>query len=74
MCVHACARACGNRYSGCPVCSGSRASLMTGRVFARLNVPGVYGPGVMAGLPRNETTLGNMAQTAGYKTAVMGKW
>eukprot|EP00051_Salpingoeca_urceolata_P019388 m.283015 g.283015 ORF g.283015 m.283015 type:complete len:565 (+) comp19410_c1_seq1:371-2065(+) len=63
-----------NWYSGCPVCSGSRASLMTGRVFARIGVPGVYGPTVDNGLPLNETTAADIAKKAGYKTAAMGKW
>ena len=43
-------------YSGCPVCSGSRAALMTGRQFNRMGVPGVFGPDVTAGLPLNEVS------------------
>jgi arylsulfatase A len=61
-------------YSGCAVCSGSRASLMTGRQFARLGVPGVYGPTVSAGLPLNETTIAEQMKKANYSTAIMGKW
>lgn len=61
-------------YSGCAVCSGSRASLMTGRQFSRLGVPGVYGPTVNAGLPLNETTLAEQLKKANYSTAIMGKW
>jgi len=61
-------------YSGCAVCSGSRASLMTGRQFARLGVPGVYGPTVSAGLPLNETTIAEQLKKANYSTAIMGKW
>merc|ERR1719408_1060752 len=61
-------------YSGCAVCSGSRAALMTGRQFARLGVPGVYGPTVSAGLPINETTLAEQMKKANYSTAMMGKW
>lgn len=61
-------------YSGCAVCSGSRAALMTGRQFARLGVPGVYGPTVSAGLPVNETTLAEQLKKANYSTAIMGKW
>lgn len=61
-------------YSGCPVCSGSRAALMTGRQFARIGVPGVFGPSVTAGLPLNETTVADQLKTAGYATAIMGKW
>jgi arylsulfatase A-like enzyme len=36
-------------YSGCPVCSGSRAALMTGRQFTRVGTPGVFGPTVNVG-------------------------
>jgi len=61
-------------YSGCPVCSGSRAALMTGRQFNRMGVPGVFGPVVTDGLPLNETTLGDQAKKVGYATAAMGKW
>lgn len=61
-------------YSGCPVCSGSRAALMTGRQFNRVGVPGVFGPTVSAGLPLNETTVADQLKKAGYATAIMGKW
>ncbi len=61
-------------YSGCPVCSGSRSALMTGRQFTRIGVPGVFGPTVNVGLPLNETTVANQAKKAGYATAAMGKW
>mmetsp|Transcript_56321 Transcript_56321/g.180831 ORF Transcript_56321/g.180831 Transcript_56321/m.180831 type:complete len:599 (+) Transcript_56321:53-1849(+) len=61
-------------YSGCPVCSGSRASLMTGRQFTRTGVPGVFGPTVNVGLPLNETTVAEQLKKAGYATAAVGKW
>lgn len=61
-------------YSGCPVCSGSRAALMTGRQYNRIGVPGVFGPGVTTGLPLNETTVAAQLKKVGYKTAAMGKW
>jgi arylsulfatase A len=60
-------------YSGCPVCSGSRAALMTGRQFNRIGVPGVFGPTVDNGLPLNETTVADQLKKAGYATAIMGK-
>eukprot|EP01050_Picozoa_sp_SAG11_P018724 SAG11_NODE_2877_length_2879_cov_1.997122_2_plen_331_part_00 len=61
-------------YSGCPVCSGSRAALMTGRQFARIGTPGVFGPAVQNGLPLNETTVADQLKKAGYASAIMGKW
>lgn len=61
-------------YSGCPVCSGSRAALMTGRQFARTGVPGVLDATWNIGLPLNETTLAEQLKKADYATAIMGKW
>jgi arylsulfatase A len=63
-----------NWYSGCPVCSGSRAALMTGRQWQRVGVPGVFGNAVSTGLPLNETTVAEHLKTAGYATAAVGKW
>lgn len=61
-------------YSGCPVCSGSRAALMTGRQFTRTGVPGVLMPTESVGLPLNETTLAEQLKRANYTTAAVGKW
>eukprot|EP01043_Picozoa_sp_COSAG02_P019339 COSAG02_NODE_926_length_15856_cov_13.975566_17_plen_278_part_00 len=47
---------------------------MTGRQFARIGVPGVFGPSVQNGLPLNETTVADQLKKAGYATAIMGKW
>ena len=44
-----------------------------GRQFARVGVPGVFGPTVDVGLPLNETTAADIMKKAGYKTAAMGK-
>lgn len=61
-------------YSGCHICTGSRAALMTGRQFPRTGLPGVLGPTVRGGLPLNETTLATQLKGAGYATAAVGKW
>ena len=61
-------------YSGCPVCSGSRAALLTGRQFNRVGVPGVFGGASLTGLPLNETTVADQLKMAGYATAIVGKW
>lgn len=61
-------------YSGCNVCTGSRASLMTGRQFPRTGLPGVLGATGGTGLPLNETTLATQLKRAGYATAAIGKW
>eukprot|EP00049_Salpingoeca_infusionum_P011946 m.211356 g.211356 ORF g.211356 m.211356 type:complete len:613 (+) comp15059_c2_seq9:316-2154(+) len=61
-------------YSGCSVCSGSRAALMTGRQFVRVGVAPVLSATVNVGLPPNETTVASQLKKIGYKTGAVGKW
>ncbi|XP_061752181.1 arylsulfatase A-like [Nerophis ophidion] len=62
-------------YSTSPVCSPSRASLLTGRYQTRSGIyPGVLYPGSIGGLPLNETTIAEVLKPLGYATAVVGKW
>ena len=61
-------------YSACPVCSCSRASLMTGRQWSRFGIPGVFSPTTSSGLPLNETTMAHQLKKAGYATGIAGKW
>ena len=56
-------------YSGCPVCSGSRTALMTGRQYTRVGCPGVFGDSSTTGLPLNETTVADQMKKAGYKVS-----
>jgi len=67
-----------NWYSGSPICTPSRATLMTGRLAVRTGMTNKYG-GVSpcdaeSGLPFNETTLAEHLRTVGYKSAIIGKW
>lgn len=62
-------------YSGCSVCTGSRAALMTGRQFARTGLPPVMGATQRIGLNLNETTIAeHLKHQGGYSTGMIGKW
>jgi arylsulfatase A-like enzyme len=58
-----------------PVCSPTRAALMTGRYPMRHGLQvGVVRPWAQYGLPLEERTLAQALKQAGYATAIMGKW
>ncbi len=58
-----------------PVCSPTRAALMTGRYPMRHGLQvGVVRPWAQYGLPLEERTLAQALQEAGYTTAIIGKW
>ena len=58
-----------------PVCSPTRAALLTGRYPMRHGLQvGVVRPWAQHGLPLDERTLPQALKEAGYTTALIGKW
>lgn len=74
-----------NAYAACPVCSPTRAAIMTGKHPARVNItdwiPGndpkdrkLLGPQDQHQLPLEEITLAEALRDQGYTTFFAGKW
>ncbi|OGV66283.1 MAG: arylsulfatase [Lentisphaerae bacterium RIFOXYA12_FULL_48_11] len=62
-------------FYAAPVCSPSRASLMTGCYPKRsLPIPHVLFPENDVGLSPNEVTVAEVLKAAGYTTGIIGKW
>ena len=61
-------------YVSSPVCSASRASLLTGSYHTRVGIHGALFPHHNYGLHERETTLAELVKQKGYATAAIGKW
>ena len=74
-------------YAAAPVCTPTRASIMTGKAPARLNMTiwheasanppqhrKVIPPVVEGNLPQEEVTVAEVLHDAGYRTMHVGKW
>jgi len=64
-----------DRFYVQPICTPTRAALMTGRYAWRTGMAsGVILNHLHYGLPLDETTLGQVMKSAGYATYIIGKW
>jgi len=70
-------------YAACPVCSPTRASIMTGKYPARVGITDYIAgrrrgklipPNYLLYLPHEEVTIAEALKEAGYATFFAGKW
>lgn len=67
----------GAKFTSCyvaPVCSPTRASLLTGCIAQRVGIGGVLFTRNNHGLNPDEMTLPELLKAQGYATAIIGKW
>src|SRR5262245_6152543 len=64
-------------YSNAPICSASRAAILTGKYPDRAGIQGALPSEPtwdVNGLRQGETTLPGLLRNAGYRTGAFGKW
>jgi len=57
-----------------PVCTPSRAQMMTGCYAKRVSLPNVIGPSAAVGISAEERTVAQLLKARGYATMCIGKW
>jgi arylsulfatase A len=60
--------------SASPVCSPSRAGLLTGRMPQRMGINAVFFPESLTGMDPEEITIAEILKGKGYRTGIVGKW
>lgn len=69
---------CTDFHAASPVCSPSRAALLTGKTPQRCGIPQILFSkpefGAVPGLRAGETTLASLFRARGCRTAAIGKW
>ena len=63
-----------NFYATQPICSASRAAILTGCYPNRIGIHLAFGPENANGLHLEELTMAEMLKNEGYATAIFGKW
>jgi arylsulfatase A len=61
-------------FYAAPVCTPSRAQMMTGCYAKRVSMPNVIFPACPTGLSAKEHTVASLLKAQGYRTMAIGKW
>jgi arylsulfatase A-like enzyme len=61
-------------FYGAPVCTPSRAQMLTGCYANRVSLPRVLAPASPIGLNPKEHTIADLLKAQGYATMAIGKW
>jgi arylsulfatase A-like enzyme len=61
-------------FYAAPVCTPSRAQMMTGCYAKRVSMPNVIFPACPTGLSAREHTVAGLLKQQGYRTMAIGKW
>jgi arylsulfatase A len=61
-------------FYAAPICTPSRAALLTGCYAKRVSLPGIIFPASKIGLSGQEHTIAELLKEQGYATECIGKW